>query len=491
MSRVSDLLRQAAEHAPDKVALVGDDRVTYRQLLLRTRQLASALRARGVGPGDRVAIFMSNTIDAAIAFWAILEADAVVVPINALTKSDKLSRLLGHCGAAALVTEQRLANIWRSARLPPVVCVAGETLPEPSDPSSETSAKPDALALIMYTSGSTGNTKGVMLSHRNVTSAAASISSYLQLDHDDVIHGFMPLSFDYGLYQLIMSVRQAATLVLAPSFALPAQVLKQAAAERVTVFPGVPTVFSMLDELRTSSWDLSAVRTVTSTAATLTEKHIATIRRIFPEARIFSMYGLTECKRCTYLPPDDLERKPHSVGIAIPGTELWLVDKSGRRLGHDEVGELVIRGPTVMLGYWNDPEATAASLRPGPDPGERVLYTGDLCRLDADGYLYFVARTDDIIKSRGEKVAPKEVETVIAGIEGVHEVAVIGIPDEVVGEAIVAFVVADEAVTEAAMIRACRDRLEAYMVPRSIMIVAELPRSPNGKIDRRSLRGRM
>lgn len=329
-----------------------------------------------------------------------------------------------------------------------------------------------------------------MLSHRNMLTAAASICQYLELRDDDVILCLLPLAFDYGLYQMIMSVRQGARLVLERSVTLPAEVMKRVAAERVTVFPGVPTIFAMLAQLRDPSlWDRSSVRMVTNTAAALPVRHMDTLRRLFPEARIFSMYGLTECKRCTYLPPEDLARKPDSVGIAIPNTELWLVDDQDNRLGPGRVGQLVIRGATVMQGYWGKPEETARTLRPGPLPGERVLYTGDLCRLDEDGYLYFVGRMDDIIKSRGEKVAPAEVEAALLATPGVKEAAVIGVPDPVLGQAVKAFVVPDDGadLDEAGLRRACQQRLEGFMVPQRIVLVPSLPRTDSGKVRKTGL----
>ncbi len=201
------------------------------------------------------------------------------------------------------------------------------------------------------------------------------------------------------------------------------------------------------------------------------------------------MYGLTECKRCTYLPPADLERKPGSVGIAIPGNEIWLVDAEDRVLAAGEVGELVVRGPTVMAGYWRRPEETARRLRPGPHPGESVLYTGDLCRLDDDGYLYFVSRMDEVIKSRGEKVAPAEVEAALRSAPGVLEAAVVGRPDEVLGQAIHAFVVVDDRsqMTPAVLRAACFERLEPFMVPQTLEIVDAMPRTANGKIEKAAL----
>ena len=238
-----------------------------------------------------------------------------------------------------------------------------------------------------------------------------------------------------------------------------------------------------------STYDFSEIRKVTNTAAALQLKHIEALRQIFPQARIYSMYGLTECKRCTYLPPEDLERKPLSVGIAIPNTELWIIDENDHKLGPNQVGQLVIRGATVMKGYWEKPEQTAKKLRPGPIPGEQVLYTGDYCKLDDDGYLYFVSRMDDIIKSRGEKVSPAEVERAIYQITGVLEVAVIGVPDDVLGEAIKAFIVPAEgtSLTPKGLQLECQKRLESFMVPKYFEIVSQLPKGMTGKIQKTKL----
>jgi acyl-CoA synthetase (AMP-forming)/AMP-acid ligase II len=229
-----------------------------------------------------------------------------------------------------------------------------------------------------------------------------------------------------------------------------------------------------------------ALRYITNTAAALPPAHIARLQELFPATRIFSMYGLTECKRCTYLPPEELPRRPGSVGIAIPGTEAYVVDEQGRRAPPGAVGELVIRGAHVMKGYWADPQATERVLRAGPFPWEKVLHTGDLFRTDEDGYLYFVGRKDDIIKSRGEKVSPKEVENVLYELPGLREAAVVGVPDPVLGMAIKAVVVTDPdyALSERDVIRHCAARLEDFMVPKTVEFRASLPKSDNGKISR-------
>jgi amino acid adenylation domain-containing protein len=508
---LQDYLIESARKLPDKVALVTRAaRLTYAELDRRSNTLAAFLASRGVERGDRVLIFADNGVEAVIAFWAALKASAVACVVSPLTKADKLRYLLDDCRARALVAAAHLAPAFEpaaaGARHLALTLVAGdlaearlaalpggarwdEALRGDAPPPPRRSLDVD-LACLVYTSGSTGEPKGVMLTHRNMLTAATAITTYLENREDDVILGVLPLAFDYGLYQMIMAFREGARLVLERSFAYPADVLGVMAREGVTGFPGVPTMFAVLGEMKgLSGFDLGAIRYVTSTAAALPEKHIRRLIELFPAARIYSMYGLTECKRCTYVPPAMLERKIASVGIAIPNTELWLVDEEGRRLGPNQVGQLVIRGATVMKGYWEKPEETRRRLRPGPVPGEDVLYTGDLCRLDEDGYLYFVGRMDDIIKSRGEKVAPKEVEAAIYQIQGVKECAVVGVADPIFGQAVKAFVVpeAGACLAPKQIIAECQARLESFMVPKYVEIVGELPKTNTGKIRKTGL----
>jgi acyl-CoA synthetase (AMP-forming)/AMP-acid ligase II len=236
-------------------------------------------------------------------------------------------------------------------------------------------------------------------------------------------------------------------------------------------------------------YDLASLRLITNTAAALSEEHIRKLRALFPQATLFSMYGLTECKRVTYLPPDQLDIRPTSVGRGMPNEEVWLVDDAGNRLPNGSTGELVIRGSNVMRGYWEKPAETAARLKPGPIPGEMILYSGDLFRTDAEGWLYFVARRDDIIKSRGEKVSPREVENAIYSLEGVLDAAVVGISDDLLGEAVKAFIVLKDGVmlTEKDVIRHCLARLESFMVPKHVQFVADLPKTDTGKIRKKGL----
>jgi amino acid adenylation domain-containing protein len=506
-----DYLSRSAGRLGDKVALVClKRRLTYRQLEESANALAHALVARGVARGDRVIVFADNIVETVIAFWAVLKANAVVAVVHPSTKADKLQYLINDCRPSALIADNRLREAWLAPSLSShirclVVCGAFDGAVERDSrlvrwdealesgdrlhPPARCSIDID-LAAIVYTSGSTGEPKGVMLSHRNMLTAATSISAYLGLREDEVILNVLPLSFDYGLYQMIMAFRSGARLVLEKSFAFPAQTLQLMVQERVTGFPGVPTMFAVLAEMKSlGEYDLSRIRYVTNTAAALPLKHIFSLKALFPGARIFSMYGLTECKRCTYLPPEDLERKPGSVGIPIPNTEMWIVDEEGRKVPPNTVGQLVIRGATVMQGYWEKPEATAAVLKPGPLPGDRVLYTGDFCRMDEEGYLYFVGRMDDIIKSRGEKVAPKEVEAALLDIEGIKEAAVIGVPDALLGQAVKTFVVLEQGTTMTVkdVLRHCQARLESFAVPKYVEFVPDLPKTATGKIRKAGL----
>ncbi|MHB1512465.1 class I adenylate-forming enzyme family protein [Acidiferrobacter sp.] len=499
-------LKGAAEH-PDAEALVcAGERLSYRDIDERSDALAATLIARGVVRGDRVVLFMDNSCAAVIAIYAALKAGAAMVPVNPLTKSEKLAFILEDAQAKAFISDHHLRSAYGmalQAYTPSVVIVNGAddrdrqwgamawALATASAVCPAVPIIDQDLAAIIYTSGSTGSPKGVMLTHLNMVSAARSVLAYLGLIASDRILCCLPLAFDYGLYQVLMGLTVGACVVLERSFAFPAAVVKVVAEERVTVFPAVPTAFSILlgHEGILDAYDCSPIRIITNTAASLPPRHIERLKARFPQARIFSMYGLTECKRVSYLPPEELERRPTSVGRGMPNEEVYLVDPEGRRLPPGSVGELVVRGSHVMRGYWRRPEETAQCLKPGLYPGEMVLYSGDIFRMDEDGYLYFVGRSDDIIKSRGEKVSPKEIENVLYGMPAVMEAAVIGVDDEVLGQAVHAFVVVDAkaAITDRDVVRYCNEHLESYMVPRVVHIVPALPKTDTGKIRKAGL----
>ena len=505
-------LDASVSQKPQHTALVVDKRsYTYAELGAMVAVLAAELQARGVERGDRVALFLDNSVELVVGVLAALAAGAVFMPVNPLTKADKLAYMLNDSRATALITQATLQPAYTEALKQNKslrACLVAGNNEAGADADPRVVACPDLsvagtatlrdpglidqdLASIIYTSGSTGDPKGVMLTHLNMVSAARSVSTYLGMRTDDVVMCVLPLAFDYGLYQLLMSVRLGATLVLERSFTFPIKVLERMAEHHVTVFPGVPTVFSMLMNLGKSlgQHDLSALRMITNTAVALSEVHIRELRSLFPQAQLFSMYGLTECKRVTYLPPDQLDIRPTSVGRGMPNEEVWLVDDAGARLPNGSTGELVIRGSNVMRGYWEKPEETAKRLKPGPIPGEMILHSGDVFRTDDEGYLYFVARKDDIIKSRGEKVSPREVENALYALDGVYEAAVIGVPDDLLGQAVKAFVTLKPGYqfSEREVIKHCLGRLENFMAPKYVEFVDALPKTDTGKIKKTGL----
>lgn len=506
---VQHFLEHSAERSPDKVALICEGhRLTYSHLDAMANRLANALRANGVQRGDRVAVYLNNSVESVVAIFAALKAGGVFVVINHTTKHEKLAYILNNCQATALITDARkdeLANDMMvecpSIRIC-ILCSKGSNgvlqhgslltfnaiqADYPPERPPQVNIDLD-LACLIYTSGSTGDPKGVMSDHSNVVFAASSIISYLENRQDDIVINVLPLSFDYGLYQLLMVFKFGGTLVLEQSFAYPAAILKRMEEEHVTGFPGVPTVFAILLRMDLSPYDLSSLRYLSNTAAALPPSHIMELREKFHWATLYSMYGLTETKRTLFLPPDQLDKRPGSVGIAIPGTEVWIEDEAGNRLGPGDTGELIVRGRHVMRGYWGDAESTARRYRPGHLPGERLCYTGDLFRMDEDGYLYFVSRKDDIIKTRGEKVAPKEVENVLYGIKGVVEAAVVGVPDPILGQVPKAVIVVDGVeLSEAQVIAHCRSHLEDFMVPKYVEFRSELPKTSSGKIKKTHL----
>ncbi len=488
-------LRAAAARHPEREAIVARERtVSYSELDRLADGLAARLRDAGVSRGDRVSVVLPNGIEAAVAVYGVLRAGAAFSPLNPTIKREKLAHVLSDSGAAAVVCDDQHARVVGDA-----VADAGE-IPIITDVENTERNGAGAhvqpvsvdLAAVIYTSGSTGSPKGVTLTHGNMTFAADSIIEYLQMKESDRVLCVLPLSFDYGLYQLLMTFRVGGTLVLENGFAFPGRVVQLLEQQRITGLPCVPTVFHVLLSLRgLAERELPDLRFLTNTGAALPEPTVKAIRQTFPNARLYSMYGLTECKRVAYLPPEQVESRPTSVGVPIPGTEVWIEDEDGRVLGPGEVGELIIRGAHVMQGYWNDPELTAERLRPGRWPWERVLASGDLFRTDEDGYLYFVGRRDDLIKSGGEKVVPREIEDVLHAAPGVHEAAVVGVADRLLGQAVHAHVSGKNgaALDVAALRRYCSERLEDYKVPRHVTIHDELPRTANGKIDRGALAG--
>ena len=508
---VQQFLERSTERTPEKIALVhGKDRLSYAQMDSYANRVASALRDNGVRRGDRVGIFMDNSVEAALSLFGVLKADAAFVMINPTTKSDKVEFILNNCAATAIMTQGQRLGVVSTIKVPSLRLAVSTSLPVSAQSDGnvrflsfekvvaqypDTPVRPRNididLAAIIYTSGTTGFPKGVALTHLNVITAANAITEYLENRSDDVIINLLPLSFDYGLYQLLMAFKVGGRLILEKSFTYPGLVLELISHEKVTGFPGVPTIFAILLSMKNiDKRDFRSIRYLTNTAAALPVAHIERLRNLFPYAKLYSMYGLTECKRVTFLPPSELDRRPSSVGRGMPNEEVFLVDENGNRIGQEGgIGELVVRGSNVMKGYWNNPEETSRYLKPGKYPWEMELHTGDVFRIDEEGYLYFQGRKDDIIKSRGEKVSPKEVENVLYGMPGILEAAVVGVDDPLLGQAVKAFVALEQGISlnEKAIIEFCKNNLEDIFVPKYIEIRPSLPKTESGKIKKSGL----
>jgi len=519
---VHEWLRRSAKRLPDKVALVcAEKRWTYESLDQHTDHLAAALLDEGVRRQDRVVVLLDNSAEAVISLYGILKAGGVFIILAGSLKGAKLRYIMENSGANILITHVSKARVVKDAlgenpEDRKVIWVGSSKLiPEEDFESSlswdrlfsDVASKSRAdrkenrlpccidvdLATLIYTSGSTGEPKGVMSTHHNMISAARSIIQYVGNVEDDIILNVLPLSFDYGLYQVIMAFMFGGTVVLEKSVLYFHTILERIAREKVTGIPIVPTIVAILLKMQDlARYDFSTLRYMTNTGAALPVEHIRRLRSMFPQVAMFSMFGLTECKRVSYLPPGEIDRIPSSVGKAMPNCEVFVVDEDGSEVAPGEMGELVIRGSNVMQGYWRDPETTGRTYRDGQYPSDRILYSGDYFRKDEQGYLYFLGRKDDMIKSKGERISPKEVENTISAMEGVSEVAVLGLPDEIFGQAIKAFVVPapDVELTEKQVLKYCAANMETFMVPKCIEFMDSLPKTPNGKIDKKQLKSR-
>ena len=498
-----EYLSRSARLTPDKVALVcGAARSTYRELATAASSFAGFLVEKGLKKGERVAIYIDSSPQTVTAIFGALEAGGCIVVINPATQAERLGYILENCNARFLVCSvEKRAQVQQASaacavRPLQIWTGAGEEkedgfpftqIMREARPSPRVRLIDNDLAGIVYTSGSTGKPKGVTHLHRTFNTAVEAVAEYLDNSAEDVILGVLPLSSSYGLLQLLVTFWTGGRVVLEKGFGYPYEIIKRIKEEKVTGLAGAPTIWAIILRLEgLEKEDFSSLRYITNAAAAMPASFVPRLRKVFPTTKIFLMHGLTECLRTTYLPPDEVETRTTSVGTGMRNIELWVEDADGKRLPPGHVGEMIVRGSTLMVGYWNDPEGTAKALIPGPLPGEKVLRTRDLFRMDEEGYFHFVARSDELIKSRGEKVSPIEVEDVIYTIDAVNEVRVIGVPDTILGQAIRAEIVLKEGreLTAQEVKAHCRRFLEDFKVPTAVEFVASLPKTQGGKIKR-------
>jgi acyl-CoA ligase (AMP-forming) (exosortase A-associated) len=513
---VHDFIFQSARRSPAAEALVyGNRRLDYAALALAVQQVADGLLALGLARGERLAVYLEKNIENVASMFGAAAAGAVFVPVNPLLKPEQVSYILADCNVRILVTSaDRLKLLAAALQHCPdlhTVIVVGNSAAAPElgpiavlpweSAIAGAQARPVAparnvdadMAAILYTSGSTGKPKGVVLSHRNMVAGATSVASYLENTADDRILAVLPLSFDYGLSQLTTAFSVGATAVLI-NHLLPRDILKAVEAERITGLAAVPPLWIQVAPL---PWPADCtLRYLTNSGGAMQRPTLDALRRALPNAKPFLMYGLTEAFRSTFLPPSELERRPDSMGKAIPNAEVMVLRPDGSECEPGEAGELVHRGALVSLGYWNDRAKTAERFKPvvsvhhGLPLTEMAVWSGDTVRKDEEGFLYFISRNDEMIKTSGYRVSPSEVEEVVYARDGVAEAAAIGLLHPALGQAIVVVAYAAEGATldAAGLLAACKPHLPAYMLPAKIIISdTSLPRNPNGKIDRKLL----
>ena len=513
------MLRESARREPQKEALVhGKERLSYADVAERVEHLAAGLTSAGLGRSDRMGIFLEASVAQAVSIFAVSQAGGVFVPINGQLFPEQVAHIAKDCRMKGLITTaakfSALADfISQIPSLEFIVFVGGESAPETTLPAyrleelCSRSTPRDCLekciskdlAAILYTSGSTGKPKGVMLSHANVMAGSTIVSTYLEIGSSDRILAVLPFSFDAGLNQLMTAFQQGATIVLI-NFVFAREIVQALLKERITGLAGVPTLWSLLAQPNSTlqKQPLPDLRYITNTGGAMPQAVLAVLRKALSTTSVFLMYGLTEAFRSTYLPPPELDRRPTSMGKAIPDTEILVLDENNRLCKPGQVGELVHRGPTVSMGYWGRPEDTDKALRPNPllppelGDCERVCYSGDLVKTDEEGFLYFVGRRDTMIKSSGFRISPTEVEEALFQSGDVRQAAVIGIPDEALGQSIKAFVVPRDgkAADPDNLIAYCAEHVPRYMVPKAVEVLDELPKTASGKVDYPALRRR-
>ncbi|MEL7186308.1 MAG: acyl-CoA ligase (AMP-forming), exosortase A system-associated [Pseudomonadota bacterium] len=514
-----DLILQHEDSRADATALIrGADALTYAELADAVRAISSALRSLDIAAGARVAVYMNKRVEGAISYFASSHAGAVFVPINPVLKAPQVGHILKDCTVSALITTSALAATLQdelagsdSVRHLILIDETGSQ-PELSGPlathswstllGNATRDMPAAsridndVAAILYTSGSTGSPKGVVLSQRNMVSGAISVASYLKNTADDVILAALPLSFDAGFSQMTTAFASGATVVLM-DYLLPQDVPKAIAKHGATGLTGVPPLWNQLAKSKWPDEAVESLRYIANTGGAMPTATLKRLRDMLPSTDVFLMYGLTESFRSTYLPPEELDRRPTSMGKAIPNAEILVVREDGSLCDADEPGELVHRGALVSLGYWNDPDRSTTRFKPVPNrqkelPFEELaVWSGDTVTRDSDGFLYFVGRKDDMIKSSGYRISPTEVEEIIYKTGFVTECAALGIPHPEIGQAVVVVAHSKTANddTSAKILATCRQVMPNFMVPAQIIWQDTLPKNPNGKIDRKRLSG--
>jgi acyl-CoA ligase (AMP-forming) (exosortase A-associated) len=505
---VHHLIEQTAARLPDKVAVrhLGRE-TTYGELLEESRRMQAFLQEAGVRTGDRIGILLEKSVEQLTTMFAVSMAGCVFVFINPILRQEQIDYIVRDCDIRLIVTTGALARKNRLERPDALLYVDGDgpgwfpcwpRIRERFHPAPETARRiPDDTACLIYTSGSTGMPKGVVVPHRTVVEGAEIVSGYLGITESDRIVSVLPFNFDYGLNQATTSILHGATLVM-HQFIFAKDLLNLLRDEEITGFAGMTPIWAKLfggKHTLKAEMAFPRLRYITNTGGKVPRIVVERIRAFFPDTRVFLMYGLTEAFRSTFLPPEEIERRPDSIGRAIPNVEILVINEKGEECAPGVPGELVHRGALITRGYWNDPEKTKQVFRRNPllngqeHLNETVVYSGDLVRKDEDGFLFFISRRDEMIKTSGYRVSPTEVEEILVEIPGVSNAVVFGRELESGDQGIIAVVETDTSDVRV-LLSECRRRLPAYMVPHQINCEPEFPKTANGKIDRSFLKSK-
>ncbi len=488
-ANLANILWTAADREPDRAAVLeGDSVTTLAQLRSKAGAFASALRDHNVSPGARVAIFLERGADAVAAIFGAYAVGAITVIVNERYRARQVEHIVQHCDVSVLVTAQSMLD--RQHRDLDIRCpvIDQQTVAPAADFTPVRRISPDG-AQIIYTSGSTGLPKGVFFNNAALHAGVNAVKNYLGIVAADRVATLLPFSSVYGLNQVLTSIAAGASIVIERAL-LAHEIVTGLAARGTTVMAAVPPLWiQLLNVAEFNRGALSGLRIAQNAGGHLPPEFVKRVRAALPNTRLFLQYGMTETFRGTYLPPEAVDARPNSMGRAMPDTEIYIVDEHGHPVADGEIGELVHRGPTIALGYWKDPAASSQTFRPNPfapegtPAGEHVVFSGDLVRRDADGYLYYVGRRDRVIKSMGFRVGPDEIADVLYASGEAAEAIIVSVADAERGQRIVAHVVLKPAGKVDRLKRFCRAELPEYAQPAEYVVQNEIPRLPSGKYD--------
>jgi acyl-CoA ligase (AMP-forming) (exosortase A-associated) len=500
-TNIADLLKESAERWPDKTAVVkGSTALSYREIVSQRERLSACLINSGACQGDRIGIFLAKSADEALSIFALASLRAIFIVLNSNLKEDQIAHIVSDCGIKGIITSVVLSSILLNnkniSKILDFLVIAEDgvyntkRLQNKNRTRAENPAGKE-VACIIYTSGSTGKPKGIVITHKNLFDGAEIVSEYLDCIHDDRVLSLLPFSFDYGLNQLMTTFLTGGTIVL-HNFIFPDDVLMVIEKEKITALAGIPTIWiSLLNSPSINRYNLSSLRYITNSGGKIPVEYVERMIRVFKKTKIYLMYGLTEAFRSTYLQPELIAQKPDSIGKAIPRVKISVLNNKGKECGPGEEGELVHRGALISLGYWNNKEATDKRIRRLPagaknaEIKEKGVFSGDIVKRDKEGFLYFVGRNDEMIKSSGYRISPTEIEEVLYRIKGINAVVVFGVEDLMLGQKIKAVIYQEaQKNTRIGILEYCKKNLPDYSVPHEIIFADKMPKTSSGKLDR-------